>query len=224
MKQIVRLLCILAGLTHSLGNALAAPSVAARYETFFTDRDRHSTREPGWYFIRSAETIETARGDRGEIWRRDTSGKVSLQRIYADHRTIVEYSQSELVARDVPLAWDALGSVVDTALLAQLVPSTQQEEALGMPATVYLGHINGDEIELWWLTAKALPALLKRTNSSGTYTMRLVDVRDEPASDWPLPRTWPSATYHLLDAADLGDMEHDPLVKRLLRADAELGD
>jgi hypothetical protein len=68
---------------------------------------------------------------------------------------------------------------------------------------------------------KRLPALLKRTNASDTYTMHLTELRVEAPSDWPLPRNWPTEAYRLLEAADLDDLEHDLLVKSPLHGKAQ---
>jgi hypothetical protein len=47
-------------------------------------------------------------------------------------------------------------------------------------------------------------------------TMRLTEARSTLPRDWrPLSR-WPLDSFRNVDAADLGDLEDDPAIKRLL--------
>lgn len=203
-------------------HATAGEPIAARYVTAYALQDRPETEQPEWYFVRTPSRIETASGDRAEIWQRANGGTISLQRVFRAHRFVVEYAPGELAAREVKPDWEALGAIVSTATLRILI-QTDTQQVLGKTAQVFRGKSNGDQLEVWWLTEEGIPALVKRSNGRGTFSMRLTELHGNAPAEWPLPSSWPTSGYRLVDAADLGDMEHDPAVKHLVREEGGLG-
>jgi hypothetical protein len=91
---------------------------------------------------------------------------------------------------------------------------------LGRTAQGYRIGKGRDRVEVWWIAEAGLPALVRRTGELGVYTMKLVELRESAPSDWPLASQWQTAEFRVVDAADLGDLEYDPVVQRIMRADA----
>lgn len=192
--------------------------LAARYETVGVDRAGRVTRKSDWYLVRTASRIETAGDGRAEVWERSARGDVSMRRVFRDDRFILEYHPGDLRAMSVEPEWRALGAVLDPNVLPKLTP-TGSKRALGRTAHVYRSGTGRDRVEVWWIEELSLPALVKRTGELGAYTMKLVDIRESAPSDWPLASHWRTEEFRVVDAADLGDLEHDPVVKRIMRAD-----
>jgi len=193
--------------------------VAARYETVGVDRAGRITRKSDWYLVRTASRIETAGEGRAEVWERSERGDVSMRRVFRDDQFILEYHTGDLRAMSIHPEWRALGSIVDPEVLPKF-SRTGSRKALGQTAQVYRSGTGRDRIEVWWIEEIGLPALVKRTGELGAYKMRLVEIRESAPSDWPLASHWRTEAFRIVDAADLGDLEHDPVVKRITRGDA----
>ena len=224
IKQTVVLLWLVvpiaAGAAHAQdGEAPQDKPLAARYETVGVDRAGRVTQKSDWYLVRTASRIETAAEGRAEIWERSERGDVSMRRVLRDDQFILEYHPGDLRAMSIEPQWRALGTVVDPHELPKLTRAGSKK-ALGRTAQVYRSRAGRDRVEVWWIQDVSLPALVKRSGELGTYTMKLVDVRESAPSDWPLASHWRTEEFRVVDAADLGDLEHDPVVKRIMRADA----
>jgi hypothetical protein len=194
----------------------ADDSIAARYEATYGERDGPEVPQSAWYFVRSASRIETASGDRAEVWQRAGNGAITLARVFHAYEVVVEYASAELAARELKPDWEALGSIVSASARGAL-KLTNTQVTLGGTARVLRGQADGQEVEVWWLEAQRIPALVKRKDARGTFTLRLAELHDDAPAQWPLTRQWPTNEYRWVDAADLGDLEHDPLIKKLLR-------
>ncbi|MDQ3195153.1 MAG: hypothetical protein ACR2FI_03715 [Burkholderiales bacterium] len=196
----------------------ASEPLAAKYETSFTDRDGQTVQRGAWYIARNDARIETSSAGRGEIWQRSPGGRISLRRVFRDDSIVIEYTAAELAARGITPDWETLGSVVAPAALRQLQP-VADDDGKDTAATLFRGKANGEDIEIRWLPEKNVPALVKRSGPQGTFTLRLVETRSTPAAEWRLSSHLPLSDFRTIDAADLGDLEHDAAVKRLLRQD-----
>jgi hypothetical protein len=193
--------------------------VAARYETVGVDRTGRITRKSDWYLVRTASRIETAGDGRAEVWERSERGDLSMRRVFRDEQFILEYHAGDLRAMNVQPEWRALGAVVDPDVLPQAT-RIGSKKVLGRTTQGYRIGKGRDRVEVWWIAEPALPALVRRTGELGVYTMKLVELRESAPSDWPLASQWQTAEFRVVDAADLGDLEYDPVVKRIMRADA----
>ncbi len=196
--------------------ALAADTIAARYELTHTVAGGAETEPSAWYYMRGPGRVETASADRAEVWQRAGNGAISLKRVFRAHRFVLEYTHAELAARGVKPDWEALGAIVAPAALRALEPDGTQS-VLDRQAQVLRGQSDGEEVEIWWLAPEGLPALMRRTGPKGSFSMRLVELHGHAPVSWPSPAQWSTDNYRWVDAADLGDMEHDPEVERLLR-------
>jgi hypothetical protein len=193
--------------------------LAARYETVGVDRAGRITRKSDWYLVRTTSRIETAGEGRAEVWERSERGDLSMRRVFRDDQFILEYHTGDLRAMDIKPDWRVLGNVLDPDALPRS-SRTGLKKVLGRTAQVYKSGAERDRIEVWWIEDVRLPALVRRKGDLGTYTMRLMEIRDSAPSDWPLATHWRTDEFRVVDAADLGDLEHDPVVKRIIGADA----
>lgn len=209
---------IAAGAVHAHDQEQDKP-LAARYETVGVDGAGRITYKSDWYLVRTESRIETAGEGRTEVWERSERGDVSMRRVFRDEQFILEYHPGDLRAMNIAPKWRALGTVVDPDELRTLAP-TATRKVLGRSAQVYRSGAGRDRVEVWWIEEVGLPALVKRTGDLGVYTMKLVEIRESAPSNWPLEGHWRTDAFRVVDAADLGDLEHDPVVKRVMRADA----
>lgn len=206
-------------------NGELAP-VAARYAVTIERAAAGSSRvKPQlhtWYFYRDAERIALLKGSVDEVWFRDTHERVSFERVFHDDERVVDYSTGELATLNVKVDWAALSTFVDPSELAQLKVVSKQGK--GKDARLHLrGRVGQERVTIDWLPALQLPQSLTRQVKGGV-TVRMVMLE---SSSGPLP-SWPvmggkSANYLHLDAADFGDMEDDPVVRKSEALDRRLG-
>lgn len=192
--------------------------LAARYEE---TRRVSGTDEKleDWYFARRKEQVETARKNYAEVWQRDERGELTLTRVFQQDRKLIQYTSGELRTQRRMKDWVALNSVIDPRQYAAL-KQIGTGSILGRNALRYAGEIGEERIELLWLAEEALAAKLTRSGANGSsLTLELKELRAAPDPNWPLASQTKIDQYAALDGADLGDMEYDPFVKRVLDAD-----
>jgi hypothetical protein len=115
-------------------------------------------------------------------------------------------------------AWNTLNTVIDVRRLATL-KVVGHAPVLDRPATHYRGTLGDERIDLVWLEREAIPARITRRSKEATYTLALVELRNTPDPAWPKATPAQASDYQYIDGADLGDMENDPFVARVLAAD-----
>lgn len=202
----------------------AIPPLAAQYrETTQSGGQIKMTRD--WYLLRRADRIATAGDDRAEIWQRDARGDISLVRVFHGDRKLIEYTGGELRTQQRYPDWTRLGSVFDPRRIPAMKPVGKQNY-LGRPATRYRQRHDGVITEVIWLNQESLAASIVRRRGGVSTTLAIKELRDSPAPAWPVARLDGSIQidgiedYARIDGADLGDMESDPFVKRIM-GDAE---
>lgn len=175
-----------------------------------------------WFMVRDANRVELGKGDYVELWQREAPDEVSLLRIFHDERKRVMYTPAELRAQQRAPAWAVLNSLIDENLLKSLnkVGTTR---FLGQTATRYRGRVGQERIEVVWLDAQRLPAVVTRRDEKNAYELRLMVLRAEPGPNWPKADLARAADYELIDAADLADREYDPFVRKVLAVDGLAG-
>lgn len=210
-------------------NVEAAPiavPIAARYavtiERAAAGLPRVKPQSHTWYFYRDAQRIALLKGSVDEVWFRDPQQRVSFERVFHDDARVVDYSTGELATLHVNVDWAALSTFIDSSELAQLKLLSKQGQ--GRNARWYLrGKLGQEQLTVEWLPALQLPQRLTRQVRGGL-TVRMALVASAPT---PLPN-WPeigvkSAHYLHLDAADFGDMDYDPVVRKSEALDMRLG-
>lgn len=184
-------------------------------------QDRNERRAE-WTFIRDARQIALLKGAIDEVWHRDEQGRVRFERVFHDDQRVVDYSTGELATLDVRVDWTALSTFIDPRELLPL--KLVSVRGRGADARVTLrGAVGGEMLVVEWMPALQLPASLKRTGKDGAITR--IDLRQHTAvapASWPVPGAR-SASYLRLDAADFGDMDYDPVVRKAEALDIRLG-
>lgn len=178
-----------------------------------------STSQPArvetWTLWRDAQRIALIKASTEEVWQRDTSG-IRLQRLYHNEHKLVDYTAGELRTMMIDARWLPLGTLIDETLLPQLRRSG--------PATTprYSGTVQGEQITLQWDAAQRLPLQLTRTSPKGSVQFQRLAVHAQPPLRWPVP-TPDRSDYDRVDAADFGDMESDPFVRKVMAQDVRMG-
>lgn len=193
----------------------AAPPLTATFETVTKGRDKHTAnaretwtlaRDPG----RVAYTFGQAVERRSDVWLR-TAAETRLLRVFPQERTTVEYTQGQLRALGNTRSWQQLGSLLP-AHPAQLGLKLVGAGTFQQRKTQrFQGELNGDRVVVQWLEAEQLPAQLTSKNA---HTERSITLQKLVVGPVDLASEADGKRYRRIDAADLGDLEHDPFVKR----------
>ena len=203
----------------------AAP-IAARYvvtvQRASAGKHRDQSQSHTWYFYRDAERVALLKGNVDEVWYRDAHDRISFERVFHDDARVVDYSTGELATLQVNADWAALSRFVDPAELAQLKLVSKQGK--GREAQWHLrGRVGKEQLDVVWLPALELPKRLTRhVAGASTVQMQLLATAKSPQPDWPVVGE-KSASYLHLDAADFGDMDYDPVVRKSEALDMRLG-
>jgi hypothetical protein len=198
---------------------LGAP--AADLTAKFSVTASQSAGQHPWYFFRSAQRIAMLKGDIDEVWHRDAHGRVSFERVFHTDRQAVDYSTGELATLGVQADWAALAGLVDVRELAAL--KLVSRSGSGARQTLRLqGQLHGDRILVDWLPALQLPARIDRQNKAGRTRLTLLQHASTAPASWPQPGQR-SADYLRFDAADFGDMDHQPVVRKSEAMDIRAG-
>ena len=185
----------------------AAPPLTATFETVTKGRAARQR----WTLARDAGRVAYTFGDAAErrfdLWLRRTA-ELRLVRVFPREKTAVEYTEGQLRALGTARSWQQLGSLLP-AHPAKLGLNYVGAGTLFQQRKTqrFEGELNGDHVVVHWLESEQLPAQL--TVKQRTITLqKLVLGRPELAPETETKR------YRRIDAADLGDLEHDPFVKR----------
>jgi hypothetical protein len=200
--------------------------IAARYVVTIgrtsAGKQRNTPQIHTWYFYRDAERVALLKGNVDEVWYRDAHERISFERVFHDDARVVDYSTGELATLQVNADWAALSRFVDPAELAQLRLVSKQGK--GRDAQWHLrGRVGKEHLDVVWLPVLELPQRLTRHLPGVTSVrMQLVATDKKPRLDWPVVGDT-SANYLHLDAADFGDMDYDPVVRKSEALDMRLG-
>ncbi|MCK6407004.1 MAG: hypothetical protein L6Q60_13440 [Rhodocyclaceae bacterium] len=190
------------------------PPLAARYDL------REAGKQTDWYFWREQDRIEilTAAVGQSVIWERLGAEGYQFRRVFNEEQKVIEYVPGELRTRHAEPDWEKLSSIVSPHLLERLKRGPSKT-LFGQRAVRYSGKVDGQAIELWWLERDQLPATLRIGDAKSGRSMHLRELHAESPGHWPRATEARIANYAMIDAADLGDMEYDPFVARLLKAE-----
>jgi hypothetical protein len=207
------------GLTDNIGTGdQQLMDVACRYETKMTPYDQSvAPSTTTWFFWRKPNMIQTqdAEGHYGEIWERTANGSIQYRKFYPDDKTAVEYMSADRPAYAMDFDWIKLSSMLSQQELDALKP-VENKQVLGHNATLRRGKTGDQTLEVLWLTSEQLPASIIREDKTGRVELRLVEITPfSEARRKPLAIE-EIANYRQIDAADFGDMENDPFVKKLM--------
>ena len=209
------------GLADSSSNSDQQPTeVACRYEMKVIPHD--SSKAPSntaWFFWRKPGMIQTldAAGDYGEIWERTANGSIQYRKLYPADKTAIEYMPADMPANNLSFDWVKLSRMLSQQELDALT-LIKKTHFLGFRADLRKGKTDGQTIEVLWLPDENLPASIIRNDKTGSVELRLVEFEPLSASHRKPLDIEEIANYRHIDAADFGDMETDPFVKKLMAA------
>jgi hypothetical protein len=169
----------------------------------------HRTQD--WTFVREPNRIGVSKGNVDELWQRAPNGSVSLQRVFHDVQRVVDYSAGELRSLGIDADWAALSNFS--------VPR------IGGPTTTANANpnANADPSEVAWNADAQLPSRWTHALRRGaTARYELIAWHATAPADWTLPGAR-SANYPHIDAADFGDMQYDPAVRKAEAFDVRAG-
>jgi len=203
-------------------SANPSEQVACRYEMKVMSHANNKalTDHRAWFFWRQANMIQTqdADGDYGEIWERTDNGTIQYRKLYHTDKTAVEYMPADRPTNQMNFDWYKLSSMLSREELDAL-KLVKKTHVLGRNAELRKGKTDDQNIEVLWLPDEKLPAKIIRKDKNGSMELRLAEIL--PLSKAPRKSVdlEAIANYRHIDAADFGDMENDPFVKKVMAAE-----
>jgi len=210
------------GLTASASHSdQPSMDIACRYEMKVTSHAKtKASSNNAWFFWRKPDLIQTqdADGDHGEIWERTANGNIQYRKLYHADKTAVEYMPADMPTNNMSFDWFKLSGMLSQQELdtLKLVKKTQ---VLGRSAELRKGKVNGQALEVLWLPDEGVPASIIRKDKTGSMELRLVEITPLSAAHRKPVDIEEIANYRHIDAADFGDMENDPFVKKVMAAE-----
>jgi hypothetical protein len=194
--------------------------VACRYEMTVIPHDKSiAPLSTAWFFWRKPDMIQTldADGDNGELWAQTANGSIQYRKLYHADKTAVEFMPADNPTNNMRFDWIRLSSMLSQQELDALKP-VKTTKVMGRSAELRKGKTEGQAMEVLWLTDERLPAKIIRTTKTGTVKLRLVEIEPLSTAHRKPIATEDIANYRQIDAADFGDMENDPFVKKVMAA------
>ena len=196
----------------------ALPALAARFRVTLARPGRPVQRQT-WQLTRSGTLITWLKGPATEeLWQRDRSG-IRLARVMRSERHVIEYSAGELRTLEVAVDWPTLGSLFPAASLALLTPLGTHR--VGQPQR-WAGRIGAERVDLLWDPIHQLPVRLARWGPKGQVQFKRVALHASAPPEWPRAGA-DTNDFQRLDAADFGDMDYNPVVRRARAEDERAG-
>jgi hypothetical protein len=198
------------------------PAVACVFELSVFSEEQNPILPPRqWYLWRQSERVERQDIQQGEsdIWQRGRDGQVFYERVFHRDRRIIEFVPGDLRALQKYPDWQKLLHVIDPAWLREKLQPTGTTTVLGRQAQRYQGRVEAIEVEVLWLEAEQLPALVRQKYPQREEVLRLRELYPLPHAPWPRANT---EHYRRIDYADLGDMHNDPWVRRMQQGEQRI--
>lgn len=197
--------------------------LACEYEKRVTTSGHAALHPSDWHFWRDHSRTET-RDDQtrlGETWERDSQGGLSYTRIYYDEKAMLEYNSVDLLTSGQQPDWQQLWSLIDPKTLNRELKRIETDVISGISLEHYSGEMDGMHVELDWLPSLKLPAYLEKKHFDGSFSLKLKACHTvSPAVGEALSKT-DFRSFRQLEYTDLGDMESDPQVQRILKSTGE---
>jgi len=227
---------LLAPFTALLLSACATPTLAplelpARLSTFSPEtpitchyqkqvfvKGQPASSPADWYFWRDVhhtETRDTA-SRQGDLWERDNRGQLTYTRIFLDEQVTLEYSNVDLLTSGMTPQWSQLRSLVNPEILGSALKRQPVATRSTLALEHYAGILDGLVTDIDWLPQLQLPARIGKKNDQGGFSLQLTTCHPLEQSPWKPGSLEARNRFRALEYTDLGDMESDPQVKRLL--------
>lgn len=188
--------------------------VSAKYRVIRIDIDQHKDTAE-WYFARNGQQVSTLLGEYAEVWQRDERGDLTLTRVFHHDKKLIQYTPGELRTQRRIKDWGSLNGFFDPRHQAEL-KKVEEITFMGRPASRYAGKAGKDTIEVIWLEKESMLARFSQTGRDGGVTYVLMDLRIQPTENLAEDNLAKAEHYAYIDGSDLGDMEYDPFVRKVL--------
>jgi len=196
------------GLAEPRSTALhSLPAVACYFDSSVKRQGKDVPGESEeWYFWREPGQIETrtTTGETSEVWQQRQEGSIFHQLVFHKDHLVIDYAPDELRAAGYAPEWSEITSLIAPDLLKTQLQETGTMKILGRQARRYQGRINETVLEVWWLEAEHLPALVRQVYPDGEVTLRLREIYPVDQSPWLRSQM---THYAHLDFADLDESE-----------------
>lgn len=221
----VSILLTLSGMVSST-IAYAAPQykdAAASFKTTTCSVPCDKPQVSNWYLWRGENRIETRidSNEVGEIWRRDSKGRISFVYVEPAYKRGIEYNDTDLRMVNHKISWDRLASIVSPVELKKLA-LTGELEIFGYKAQRYNGKVDNRMVEVIWIPDLQMAAKVVSSYPDRQVTNELKSFLGDHAAVSATSEE-ELANYQLVDFADLGDMETNETMAWLKKVDTAPG-
>jgi hypothetical protein len=188
------------------------PPVAAQYRTRIVRGGVEQIVE--WRFWRAPDRLvsENLTARTAEEWQRE-GATLFLKRAFHEDRRGIEYQMDDLrIAGELP-QWTRQALLLDPQLLGAL---TLRRGLLAGDSghRRYVGDFEGSHWDVTLHSGQMLPVRIEHRRNGLIERTELVALHALSAAPW---QPTPTDAYPFIDYADLGDMESDPFVQKVLR-------
>lgn len=187
------------------------PSISVKYVV------QNITQKNEWFMDRKINTIATFNGmnQQGEVWTRNQNGEIEYTRFFLKDKKLVEYTTGELKTRNIFPNWAKLASMYNPKDI-ELLKRVGKKDLFGRQVVVLEGEINKVQTVIWWIPELQIPAFVQQKQGNIDWSISLKEIFTQTPSSWQWANPATLDTFSKIDASDLGDMESDPFVKKLL--------
>lgn len=195
-------------------NESALPTLSVKYEI------RNGTQKEEWFLDRKINVISTFNGhsQQGEIWTRDLHGDIEYSRVFVNDKKIVEYTTGELKTQNKFLKWNQLASIFAPNTIARFKVAGKKNQ-FGEDVLVLEGEINNIQTTIWWIPRLQIPSYVSQKQGMVDFSITLQKMYKETPISWKWTNQATFENFSIIDASDIGDMENDPFIKKLLQID-----
>jgi len=172
-----------------------------------------------WNFWRWPNRIETRdeMSQQGEIWQKDAGGRIFYTRLFYPERVALEYMPGDLAATGVEPHWEQLeAGLLDPRQLGARLRLLGKEYGSGLNLERYAGTLDGIATEVDWLPSLRLPSRITKRFPERLVILAMRDCRELSKTQTQPLSSQELDSYRHIDFSDLGDMESDPKVQRIM--------
>ncbi len=206
------ILCSVCSHATYAGCALDRQTLGARYTVVFTDAKGVSQEsEVTIWRMKSRVLWEYPLSGIAESWHRNVREQLQLVRYFDQYDRGIEYYPADMPAYD-PQSWERLWQLVPAAELESLEAGATHGDKCQLERG-YSGTGHGLEVSGAWLGAAGLPSRWKTRATGASSSWQLKELVTDAKA---VAQAFDSREhYQLIDYADIGDNESDPLLLKM---------
>jgi hypothetical protein len=208
----MRIITLIITLLVQLHSHAAAPSIVAEFETRVSNGKNKTVQV--WQFDRNENQVVHSFADLTKRWTLLGLAEIALEQIYPAEKMVIEFNQGDLKSVGGSTDWASIIHLVDTNLLGKLTAKSARR-VHGKSAVLYTGVINDAKWEIVWIPDWQLPASIRREDKGGRMKTELKRLLSTNPAE--LDRG-----FMRIDFADVGDMENNEQLQRVLRRSPEM--